>query len=485
MKRIYFTLNVIAIVLIVGVFTSCSDSAPKQSTKSALSKFLNNNELIVGFGSADLKAILTKSDYKNIPKIGKLLDGEMKTLEKLINFDVPVYYALEGPFDLNGAPVVTYAFFKVKSTDSLIAELTQRGFDVNTAKEMYYCSDGSISIGIKESLAIVASVNSTVSEKLEYGAEELLAKTFKKTERRTSGGKVAEILDNDGDVVIVMNMANLVSCSGSNSLLLSKKKQLKLKTLVKDAYIQTVVKFEDGAGIIETTNFFSKQLSDCMFFNSDRNAPIIAKLGRGTPKFGFSMNLDLMKIQNLINEFSPDVISELGEIIGGPAQFLLMTTGDDGLAELFNGQFGFVVLGNPSVMKEAIPDFSLHLGLEKKGKYLGDIMKSMMSYGSTEITVNNDGLSASTNTVYTSSDSESLSLPEGCEGFGQSGINAFLNVDGIDLDDEVTVLKAVKYITFEYNKNGGRLYIKAKDGQENILKQGLHVLIEEFSLEVN
>jgi len=60
-----------------------------------------------------------------------------------------------------------------------------------------------------------------------------------------------------------------------------------------------------------------------------------------------------------------------------------------------------------------------------------------------------------------------------------------INMDDLDLEGEAKVLKVVKYITFEYNENGGRLYIKAKEGKENVLKQAMEVLIEEFSSEIN
>lgn len=484
MKNTYLTLKVIAVAFILGLIASCSGSSADQNTKDALSSFLNDNDAIVGFGNADLKAILNKSDYKNVPKIGKLLDGEMATLEKLIDFNAPVYYALEGPFDKDGSPAVTYAFLSVKSTDSLIAELTQRGFDVNEKKGMHYCSDGDVSIGVKGPLAIV------VSKKGDYDSAKVLASAFKKTEGKVSGGKVDEILNVDGDIVLGMNVATLYNTSDTDLSKLSKEKQEELKTLVKDSYVQTVMKFEDGAAIIETKNFFSKELSDRMFFKSDNKAPIVAKLGQGTPRFGLSINLDLKKMQGLVTDFSPDAMDELGKAMGGPAQMALMMAGDDGFAGLFNGQFGVVMVGDPDMVEGAIPDFNVYLGLEKKGKSLGNMAKDMMSYGSTEIKLTDDGLSASTNPIYASAGSAKLNLPEGCEDFGKSGISAFINLDGINLDDldlegEAKVLKVVKYITFEYNENGGRLYIKAKEGQENVLKQTMNVLIEEFSSEIN
>ena len=475
MKNNYFRL--IIFLFIAGFFTSCSSSSAEQSTKDALLAFLNDNELIVGFGNADLKAILMKSDYQNIPKIGKLLDSEMTNLEKLINFDVPIYYALEGPFDDEGTPLVTYTFFDVKNTESLIAELTQRGFDVNTLKGMFYCSDGNVSIGVKESLAIL------IHRKGEYDTAKILEKTFKKTERKLSEDKVEETLSDDGDIVLVINIASLYSTSDTGLSILSKDKQSELKDLVENSYIQTVIKFEDGLGVLEMNNFLSQELGDRMFFKSDNKAPVVAKLGIGRPLFGLSMNLDLKKVQGLVNEFSPDAMIELGRAMGGPAQFALMAVGDEGIAGLFNGQFGIVTVGEQKMMGGAIPDFNLFIGLEKKGKYIGNLAKDFMSYGSTEITLNDDGLSASTNPIYASSASVSLKLPKGCEGFGKSGVSAFLNLEG--LEGISKILNAVKYITFEYNENGGVLYIKAKKAQESILKQTAQGLIEEFSSEIN
>ncbi|MGB0915699.1 MAG: hypothetical protein ACPGVI_06480, partial [Crocinitomicaceae bacterium] len=84
MINIISIFKVFLIALIVGLVASCSSSSEDQSTKDALSAFLNDNEDIVGFGNADLKGILTKSDYKNVPKLGNLMVTEMSTLEKLI-----------------------------------------------------------------------------------------------------------------------------------------------------------------------------------------------------------------------------------------------------------------------------------------------------------------------------------------------------------------------------------------------------------------
>ena len=285
------------------------------------------------------------------------------------------------------------------------------------------------------------------------------------------------------NATVGITIGNLILKQDTGLSILSKDKQSELKDLVENSYIQTVIKFEDGVGVLEMNNFLSQELGDRMFFKSDNKAPVVAKLGKGRPLFGLSMNLDLKKVQGLVNEFSPDAMIELGRAMGGPAQFALMAAGDEGIVGLFNGQFGIVTVGEQKMMGGVIPDFNLFIGLEKKGKYIGNLAKDFMSYGSTEITLNDDGLSASTNPIYASSASVSLKLPKGCEGFGKSGVSAFLNLEG--LEGISKILNAVKYITFEYNENGGVLYIKAKKAQENILKQTAQGLIEEFSSEIN
>ena len=124
-----------------------------------------------------------------------------------------------------------------------------------------------------------------------------------------------------------------------------------------DTYIQTIVKFEDGAAILETKNYFSEKLKGQMFFDSDESAPIVAKLGKGKARFGLSMNLDMKKMQSFIDSYSPETMQDLSSLMGGPAQMALMAAGDDGLAGLFNGKFGVVMLGDPNLNGALVPGF--------------------------------------------------------------------------------------------------------------------------------
>lgn len=480
MKNNRFLYKITSALFLTLLITSCG-SSNSGTAKDAISSFIGQNENIIAFGSTDLKSILTKGDYKNVPKLGKLLSTEFTTLEKVIDFSFPLYYAVEGPIDENGNPSSTYAFITLKDNEKFITELTTRGFDVNKKGELSYSEDGDFAIGIKNNLAIVVVQNK------DYDAKKLMIATFKKAESDLSGGRTDEILAQTGDLVLGMNVASLYSTSNTELENLSSEKQKSLKEMIKDSYIQTVVKFEDGAAIIETKNFFSEKLKSKMFFISDNNAPVISKLGKGPTRFGFSTNIDMKKLQALVDEYSPEVISDLVASLGQEAQLAMMVTGSD-MSKVFTGKMGVVMLGNLGDNGSMIPNFNVFLGLEARGMSIGETVAGMIPNVAVS-KVDKDGLKVYSSFDF-SSENGGLQLPTGCDNFGKAGINAFVNLDGVNFDDfdlegEANVIRVVKYVTFEYSNEGGRLYIKAKEGKENILKQAMKVMVTELESEIN
>ena len=482
MKNIDKLFNCVSFILLGFVLFSCSDTN-KTDPKDSMSSFINNNEAIVAFGTVDLKGILEKVDYENVPKIGKLLSTEVATIERFIDLKAPIYYALQGPIDMDGSPEATYAFLGVLNSDSLVAELTQRGFDVGLKDEIQYCQDGDVAIGVKGNLAIIITKNS------DFDTEKLVLDTYAKIDGSKSEGTVDEVLSQKGDFVLGVNMHSLYTTSNTDLEELDDAVKKELDEILTNTYVQTVVKFEDGAAILETKNYFSEKLKDQMFFNTDDSAPILAKLGKGKARFGLSMNLDMQKMQSFIDAYSPETMRDLGSLMGGPAQMALMAAGDDGLAGLFNGKFGIVMFGDPNLDGALVPDFNFYLGLAPRGQDLAQMAKGMLDYVMSEVSLDKDGISGYSNSSNSSGGNGKITLPEGCENFGKSGISAFINFEGLDYDEMDlegggNVLRVVKYITFDYDENGGRVYIKAIEGKENILKQATGVLVEEFSSEI-
>ena len=481
MKKNKSLLSFIALLSLVFVFSACSSSNGVENPKDALSAFLNEEKDIVAFGNLNINDLLVKMDYTTIPKFGKIINGQVQDWEKIIDLKSPVYYAVQGPVSRDMDPKTTFAFFKIKDKKGVISKLSQDGFDFNEVDNISYTEDGEFTIGLTDKVGIIIFKNG------EFDAKKLISDTFKKTKGTTSGGSVDDILENKGDLVLGMNVESLYSNSDVDFSSLSKGKQKELKELLEDAYIQTIFKFEDGAAIIETKNIFSTKLEDKLFFKADKKAPINSYLGKGIPRMGFSINLDMKKMNELMNEFSPEAISELAKSIGPQAQIALMFSGKDGLAAFLDGRIGAVLFSDLKDYDGQIPNINAFIGLTKKGKDLGeDFGSENMNYNGANFFFNEEGLMINSDpSLANTSLNNDLKLPEGCENFGQGALSFFVNLEGVNLDEvelegEANVLRAVQYITFDYTNEGGVLYIKAKEGHENILKQAMDAMLKGY-----
>jgi hypothetical protein len=466
-------------ILVSIVLTSCGGNTDNRPLHEYLSAFLKDNKSIVAFGKADINTILNKSEYKKIPKIGVVVEKELMAFKKSLNTETPVFFALEGPFLEDGTPTTTYAFFEVVNEDSLVQKMTQQGFDIDKTGDVNFFQSGDVSFGIRKNLAIL------ISKKSEFNGKELLKKTFEKVKDDLSEGKVDKILTAEGDIVIGMSVENLYATSNTDLKNLSDERQKSLTEMVKDSYVLSSFSFEQGAATIETKNLFSDQLKNKLFFKNDASASVISKLGTGNPKLGLAMNLDMKKFQSFLDEYSPNILKELGETMGGPAAFVLASGGDDALAGLLSGEVGAVMVGEPNA-NEGISDFNFYVGLGSKGKMFAGEIKSFLSMGMAKVNLTNNGIAAYSSAQYTPKAGRKLNIPAGCQNFGKKGITAFIYLDGVDLssfefEEEQKVIYLIKYISFEMDENGSKIIIKAKNGKENLLKQAVDVIVEELS----
>jgi hypothetical protein len=466
--------------LVLGIIlASCGGNKDARPMQEYVSAFLNENEKVVVFGEVRTMSLLTKAEYKSIPKLGLLLDGELKGIRTKLNMESPVYFALEGPFAEDGTPSLSYGFMEVNNTDSLEADLMQRGFEMEKDGDLLLHQSGDVSFGIRKNLMIIAS------KKGGFETSEVITAAFKRTQGDLSGGKVDEILSSQKDLVLGVSIQNLYGTSSTDLQSLSKDKQEKLQKMVSDSYVMSTMSMDAGALLFETKNMFSKELADRMFFKEDGAASIMTFLGAGKPRIGLSVNLDMAKMQGFMDEFSPNALSDLAESMGGPAQFALMAAGDDGLAGLLSGQLGFVLVGESFGGEYMVPDFNFHLGLKPAANPMAEMAKTFLSRGMAMIELDDKGLTGATNKQYISTDGKRIQLPEGCGDFGKKGISAFAYLDGMDLESfdlegPQKLVYLVKYATFEMDNNGSRLRLVAKDGKENILKQMVGLMVDEF-----
>jgi len=478
-----FLMKKIFAALAIGLFLmACSSDTSNRSVKEFFSAFLHENNTIIAFGSAELNTILNKTDYANQPKVGAFLKSPVATLRGSLNLDTPAFYAIEGPI-VNDAPKAVYIFLEVKNADSLRSSLMKNGFDLQKKGDIDFITEGDMSIGIENNLAIVMIQNASKDPSA------LMTTSFEKSKGDVSEGKVAEMLNKKGDIVMAMSFSSLYETSNTDLSSLSAAKQTELKNMLKDSYVENLVRFENGEVILESKNHFSTPLKNKMFFGSSNSDQMIAKLGQGSPRFGFSMNIDMKKLQSFINEYSPETMEALADNLGGPFSLAMMASGND-LSQIFNGQFGVVMVGEPGQSDAMIPDFNFFLGLGSKGKSIGEFAKSMMGSNFAQIDITSNGMAGYSSAKFAPASSAKLNIPMGCESFGKKPLTAFINLEGMDmsgfdLEGEAKLIELVKYVNFEYDMNGGRVVLKAKEGKENVLKQAVQKIIKELEGDIS
>lgn len=469
------------LVVVLGFLIQSCSSGSNLTVQDSLANFVANDKDVVFFGKADIKTILEKAEYKRVPKVGLLLEDQLKTIEKVLDIKSAVHFAikLDQTKQLNHLQVV--GFVPVKNADSTVAEIKKIGEDVIQADDLSYFQHGDVTVGITDHLAMILVSNSIQDPKV------TLRLNFEKVEEGEPSPKVIQLLNKKADILIAVSLENAFHLQQSELKDLPKEKQKEFTELMKDSYSETTIQFTNGKIIIENQGIYSKAFKNKLFLKNDPSGTILSKLGNGSPRIGLSINLDMKKLQAFMQEFSPQVMKKLTENMGGAAQMAFMMGGENGLSSMLNGQFGFLVFGDAKQGQGMVPDFNAYVGFGPKGDAIGELAKAFLSHGTMKVDVSKSGLQCASNVQYMTNGK--LNLPKGCESFGKKGITAFLNFEGLDLSTfelkgEAKLLELVKLVYVEGDATSGRIIIQAKNGQENVLKQAVQHLLTIFQNQI-
>jgi hypothetical protein len=472
----------LCLLLLTGalVLGSCGD-ATNRTLEENLSAYLQANDKAVVFGKVDINQLKQKGGIANIPIYGPIIGEVLKGYQSSLNMDAPVFFAIEGPIDVNKGPNGLVMFAEVKNKDSLVKKLTQQGFDVNDQGGISIMQDGDMGIGIRNNLAIVA-----VSEKVE--AKTLLPQLFEQCTGDLSGDAVNEMLETKSDIVVGVDIDHLFEQSMATMPGLPAADKKKMNEVLDDSYVCTGLTFETGAVRISSKNYFNEAMQKFMFLKSDPSAKMIKNLGSGSPKMGLSMNLDLVKLEQFLNENVPGAMRELTRNLGSGATVALASGGDKPFSSLLSGELGAVVVGEPHALSE-VKDFNLFVGLGPKGKAIFGGFEGMLSLIMKKVVLTNKSLSAYSSETYAPKPGKKMVLGSDFRFFGKKGMTAFvdmkaLNIDPSTLRGEEKLLTLVKNVTMEMDNNGMTVMIRAKDSGKNALKQIVDLLLKEMGNEL-
>ncbi len=466
---------------------SCNkNNQDKDSTIKSVTSFINETKNITVFGKIKIQSILNKAEYQKIPKIGFILSSVINEFKNTVDLNNPIYYALEGPFDKNAMPNTIYAFIKIQSSDSLIDNLTQKGYDFNKAKNFDFTEIGKISIGISNNLAII------ITKQNKINSEKELAIIFEKTRKQSfeKENKIGKILKSNEDIVIGVNYNSLYSTANTELNKLSIDKQNELNDITENSFSKITISFNKGELKLNTENYVSNKFKEILFLNENNSKQIISKLGNGEPRVGLILNLNIVKIENIINKYTNTSFAKIGEEIGGPFQLAIMMGGDKPLSNLFSGQFGALLIGEPKNDGTFIPDFNLFLGLGDKGQPLAEMARSFLSNGTMKTVVNRKGISCYSSEKNMPLLNSNLKIPDNLKDFGLKPISGFINLKDIDissfeLSGGMKIFNIIESIKFNMDNTNGEMIIKTKDKTKNILKSSIDFYQKELETQIN
>lgn len=481
------TLQIILLFTVGFLFFQCSKSTQEITSVEAFSSYMNENEEVVAFGKASLETVLKKSDYKNLETVGGIIEGLMKEAERGIEINDQVYYAVSGPIKSDGSLNDLEIFLPVKDKKELKNTLGGAlAFEVTEGKDFLIASDENMAIAILDKMAILK-----FSEKIDDPEKELSAILAKSTGSESSG-EIADVIESNGDVVFAVNTENAVKNSDEVKTL-SQPQQEKLNQYAKDGFAKTTFNFENGKAVIDFNNSFNDELMLAMPLSEDETAPILAKLGSGKPRIGFSLNMDFSKMNSLLtdvgaegldaifNEILPDLEKAFGVSLGLSNSGLNLKP-----TKLMSGELGVVLFGDPDSTGNFSPDYNTHVGLNDNGGLLSSLLNRAIEAMSSGGTKDAGGVSYSSSPKY--NNRSPLLIPESASNFGKSGVSFFFDLEGFPETtfdsmegayELQSILKVAKFISFEYNNKGGSLQVIAKNGKENILKQAMQTIVED------
>lgn len=486
-KSIFF------LFLTVLLFACGEEKDGGSSMNDYLASFLYGDNAMVAYGSSDLNDIIGKSDIQSIPMIG----GTVRDVQALMAPNSKVYYALEGPLNKDGMPVRSYLFVDVRNADSLLQSFEGMGYMFSTKDGIHISAQDDKVIGIKNDLAIGILSEEKITE-----GELLMVAAFEKASGSNKSKQAEEILNDDADIVVGSNLNALYETSNTDLDKLTTNQKLKIKEYVEGSQYKTTVRFENGEAIIAVKAMVNDKLRDALFLKAMDNTDVLAKLGPGAPKAAFAINLDLDKMQRLAEDFSPGIMEEIYGQLGVPT-LLLAGLGPDGLVSIINGQFGVALTGTNSDGGE-IPQLSAFLGLGKNASSLTEMGEGMLamngateqngvySYEGTKLKLTKDFVMI--NTAGESVDETKMgyvpiSLPTVAKNFGKKPITGFIDMTAmageanfmLEVGDFKQVVNIIDFIYFEADNLESKLVIKAKEGNENILKQVVTAYMDDLA----
>lgn len=474
-----------SLIFLVASCSSDEESGPTRNIEDYVSAVMKDNHKVIFFGSAGLKGIIDKTNYKNQPMIAGPVSSEIKKLNSVIDIDSPIHFLAEGEISKDGMPDRILLFMHIKDADKLESEL-KSGYSylVEKVGDVRYAEDSEFIIAFRNDLAIA------IIQQGEYDTKSVVKKLFKKSEGKVSGGEIDKMLQVKGDFVMNVMLENLYTTSNTELAKLDESKKTSIESMVKDSYIQSTLNFEKGGLTIESKNYFSKELQEMMFFKSGGSSEISQTIARGNGNIvgGFSMNVDVKKLEAYYSTYVPDLFDEMDSKLSEMGGLMKYVSTGNILSSLITGQLGAVAIAE-SKNGELEMGVRSFVGANEAGQKVLMMARGEMNLSDDfEFNYSKGGIETlfpiSESSMEMMKGDRKLKMPAGSENFGKKGVYGFINFNEIPGglgSMEQDVVDMLDYATLEGDNDGMKIHIRTKNQDDNILNQAVSFAISMFT----
>lgn len=490
--------RVTVLVLFVAAFiTACSDKKTSPLTER-VSSFLSEHENTITFGSVDLDALLNKSDLESFPNFGNVIMEQYKSLKSSFTLTDKIYFALDGPVSRDGVPSRSYFFMHVENKDSLSDLFEDMGYFFEEESGFHIAEDNNMAIGYDEDL-FIAFVGRN-----DDNVRDLLKSAFAATQSGDKNDKALDMLAREGDFIIASNLKELYGTSNTDLNKLPIKQQEEVRAMADGSYIASSLNFKDGEIVFESENYFNDKLKETLFFNEKMSFNPLEKLGPGDAILAFAFDLDIVKLESLVDRFYPAGLNELYKSMG-TSGLILKGLGGEELSKIVDGRFGLAMSSIPeNTMGAEVPELAMYMGIGSSGDKIVEVINDFTSGPEIEEVEKGKGVYRfedarikmdegemtvhSTIKNYASEDfSKKLTIHSDEVNFGSKPMSLFIDINrlvkediGREFKDARVLLSTMNYLYLEADNASTQLRITFKNKEINALKALLDALQSEL-----
>lgn len=494
------TIYLFVIASFVTLFVACENKEDR-SIKDAAVSLVSNQDDIVNYGFIDVKKLVEKGELEKVDVIGQVVMNNLNEIKSAIRIEDKLFYALAGPYDRNGMPSKVIGMAKVVSKDSVLAFFAEMGFMFEEEKGKSVYHDMSTAIGVDEQFVVFVTADFDGDPKL------ALLDAFKYMNKKEHDDKVAQVLNEETELLLATNLKNLYATSNTSLGQLPEVQQKEIEEMVEDSHVSMKLDFNPGnIAMHVNTSRVSESMKNAFFFKENGAEKAAAAIGPGQPIFGMAAALDIAKMEQFINQFSPGAAKEMYRSLG-IGGFFIQAMGSKGIASLVNGDLGVNLTGiDPEeMMYGGVPAFNAYVGLGSNGQNIKDLIHTYAEEGTIEdledgyYRMNSAILLAKEDAfVLHSNDSTRENFSEqpierrsGMDNFGNKPLFIFadfkqVNEMGLPVPREVQMfVELTDYGTIEGDHEGVTLKLIMKNSADNALKQVVQKAVDGFAKQIS